>query len=97
MASSSDDTTPCHSEKCSQKNNDPTTSSWLTRCTKVSLPCDAASGHARAAHAQTQAPALPIGAAARGFVLNLGDVPLLILLRKFLIKKGGLLLRMCAQ
>ena len=91
MASSSDVTPPRCSEKCSKKNNDPTASSHPIGHTKESLPHDAASGHA-----QTQAPALPIGAAAREFVLSLGDVPLLILLRKFLIKKGGLLLMMCA-
>ena len=76
MASSSDDTPPCRSEKRSKKNNDPVASSRPTRHTKASLPHDATcgrGGRACAAHAQTQAP--PVGAAAREFVLGLGDVP----------------------
>ena len=80
MASSSDDTHPQRSEKRSKKNNDLAASSRLTGHTKASLPHDAASGrgghaHAHAARAQTQAPASPVGAAAREFVPSLGDVP----------------------
>jgi len=78
MASSGDDTPPCHSEKRSKKNNDTTTSSCPTGRTKASLPCDAAGGHgacACAARAQTQALAPPIGAAAQEFIPGLGDVP----------------------
>ena len=75
MAFGTDDTPPCRSEKHSKKNNDPTASSHLTGHTKASLPHDVAGGRARAAHAQTQALALPVGAAAQEFVPSLGDVP----------------------
>ena len=78
MASNSDGTPPRRSEKRSKKNNDPVASSWPTGRTKASLPRDVAGGHgghAHAACAQTQAPAPPIGVAAREFVPGLGDVP----------------------
>ena len=76
MASCGDDTPPCHSEKRSKRNQDHAESSRPTRRTKASLPCDAASGRgARAAHAQAQALALPVSAAAREFIPGLGDVP----------------------
>ena len=92
MASRSDDTPPCHSEKHSKKNNDPTGSSRPPRRTKASLPHDAAGG--RGAHARAQAQALPVGAAARELVLVLVMFPLSILLKKLLIKKEGPLLKM---
>ena len=41
----------------------------------MSFPRDAAGGHVAHAHAQAQAPALPVGAAAREFIPNTGDVP----------------------
>ena len=79
MASSGDDTPPHRSEKCSKQNQDHAESSRTTGHSKASLPRDAAGGHgahARAARAQAQALASPVGAVGQEFVPGIGDVPI---------------------
>ena len=88
MAFSSDDTPPCRSEKHSKKNNDPTRSSCPPRCTKASLPRDAAGGHGAHARAQAQALASLAGAAAREFIPGIGDVPVVGLAEEALDQEG---------